>query len=349
MIAELRRHIETKISQATLEQSPFPHLVIEDFFPNEIYARILAYNPFLNNDGSEWMSASVSGNVTSRTPYHARKQINFHADATFDAEPDAAEFWNGLKACFLDDHWFERVVQQKYADYFQLRFGDLATEPDFLTHFRKEFFLQRHEPGYYIGPHTDVPTRVFTCIFSFATTTGFEEYGTELLAHKDPLVRCWGYDHYMPDDFIVKKVAPYRPNNFLLFFKTRHSFHSVKDITDAVPNQRYGMQFQFYEPGYGLFKDLSVPDLMSPKIRSNRPKPAQWIAKFETHITPTIETEPTGDGITVNPGDILIAARQEPLGGHLKLFGASLNGNLLPDALFIRAADWVLKTEATAA
>jgi len=114
-----------------------------------------------------------------------------------------------------------------------------------------------------------VPARVFTCIFSLADREGFEEYGTELLKPKDRLDRCWGNDHYPPEDFDVVKVAPYKPNNFLLFFKSRHSFHSVKAITEAVPNQRYGMQFQFYEPQGGLMHDLSAPDLMK-VIRTNK-------------------------------------------------------------------------------
>jgi hypothetical protein len=84
--------------------------------------------------------------------------------------------------------------------------------------FRKELFLQRHEIGYHIGPHTDIPTRVFTCIFSFAERPGFERFGTELLAHKDRMVRCWGNDHYDMSDFVVRKVAEYKPNNFFLFF-----------------------------------------------------------------------------------------------------------------------------------
>ncbi len=135
--------------------------------------------------------------------------------------------------------------------------------------FTKEFFLQRHEPGYYIGPHTDVPARVFTCIFALEDRAGYEKFGTQLLVPKDRLDRCWGNDHYPPEDFDVVKIAPYKPNNFLLFFKTRHSFHAVEAITEDVPNQRYGMQFQFYEPAGGLMHDLSAPDLMK-VVRTNK-------------------------------------------------------------------------------
>ena len=263
LLHDLRAHIEAKFAAATVDVSPFPHLVISDFLPQDVFVRLLDYNPFKVNDGVEWQSKTASHNVSSRTPYHARKQINFHKNQSFEAPASQLAFWHEIKECFLGDDWFPRLVFNKYPAYFEIRFGDLVTEPDFPALFTRELFLQRHEPGYYIGPHTDIPTRVFTCIFSLAERPGFEEYGTELLVHKDRLARCWGNDHYAPNDFVVKKIAPYAPNNFLLFFKTRQSFHSVKAIPEEVPNQRYGMQFQFYEPYPGLMSDLSVPDLLS--------------------------------------------------------------------------------------
>ena len=155
-----------------------------------------------------------------------------------------------------------------------------------------------------------------------------------------PLIRCWGNDHYAPDNFVVKGIAPYKPNNFLLFFKTRQSFHSVKAITNEVPNQRYGMQFQFYEPGNGLFKDLSVPDLMSTKHRTAPPK--QHV--FRTASSPTALKKhpvpaavlPPEEKIAINPGDIVVCQRQEPNadGVHNKLFGVTLNGREVGAAWF---------------
>jgi hypothetical protein len=266
---EIRAHIERKLAEATIEKHPFPHLVIEDFFPADVFAKLLEYNPFKKNKGVEWATREASADVTSKTPYYARKQINFHRDQRFEAPPEQLEFWADVKSLFLEETWFETAILRKYEEYFQLRFGDLVAEPDFVELFTKEFFLQRHEPGYYIGPHTDVPARVFTCIFALADRDGFERFGTQLLMPKNRLDRCWGNDHYPPEDFEVVKTAPYKPNNFLLFFKTRQSFHAVDAITDDVPNQRYGMQFQFYEPAGGLLHDLSAPDLMK-VIRTNK-------------------------------------------------------------------------------
>ncbi len=262
MVDHIRNHIEAQFANTPIETSPFPHLIIRNFFPEDVYAKIMAYNLFKTNIGEEWRSKKDSASVSSKTPYYARKQINFHNNVAIEAAAEEKEFWSQITACFMGDTWFTDLVKRKYPEYFQLRFGDLTKEADFLSLFRTELFLQRHEPGYYIGPHTDIATRVFTCIFSFAQTPGFEQYGTELVKPHDRLERCWGSDHYSPDKFDVVKVAPYAPNNFLLFFKTRHSFHSVQAIDETVPNQRYGMQFQFYEPPGGLFKDLSEPELM---------------------------------------------------------------------------------------
>lgn len=271
MIENLRKHIEAKFSETSSEVSPFPHMVIGNFFPDDVFAQILEYNPFKANVGVEWLEKGKSANVTSRTPYHARKQINFHSDQSFEAPQEQKNFWNELKDCFLADDWFPALVASKFDTLFRFRFGDIVDDADFLSLFRREFFLQRHEPGYYIGPHTDIPTRVFTCIFSFASKPGFEKFGTELLSPNQRLDRCWGNDHYEPEGFTVQKVAPYSPNSFLLFHKTRQSFHAVRAIDDTVPNQRYGGQFQFYEPTNGLFNDLSAPDLM----KVQRPKHLQ--------------------------------------------------------------------------
>jgi hypothetical protein len=166
------------------------------------------------------------------------------------------------------------------------------------------------------------------------------------LVPTDPLVRCWGNDHYAPENFVIKKIAPYSPNNFLLFFKTRQSFHSVRAITDEVPNQRYGMQFQFYEPSCGLFKDLSVPDLTSTKHRTAPPKQAlSWIANSTTALkrrsvpAAALSAE---DKIAIHVGDAVLCQRIESNAedGHRKLLGVTLNGQQVGASWFIYPPHW---------
>lgn len=273
MNAAIRSHVESRFEQAVLEKSPYPHILIGDFFPDDVYRDILRYNPFKTNEGRPMMEGTTPDHLTGRTPYSARKQINFHANDVIEGSPEQKEFWRDMKDCFLKDDWFPKLVASKYRDYFSIRFGDIIDDADFYSLFARKFFLQRQEPGFFIGPHTEVPARVFAAVFSFAENEEFEEYGTQMLVPKDRLTRCWGCDHHPEsDDYIVKKIAPYRPNHFFVFYKTRHSFHSVRLTPDNIPNQRYGMQFQFMEPPEGLFKDLSAPDLMQAYFKKPKPK-----------------------------------------------------------------------------
>src|ERR1700753_207699 len=123
MFTSLRARIEQKIGAATLERSPFPHLIVEDFFPEDVFAKILEFNPFKTNKGTEWLDKSASKDVKSKTPYYTRKQINFHANQPFDAPPEQRAFWDEMKDVFLQDRWFERTVAAKYPEYFRIRFG----------------------------------------------------------------------------------------------------------------------------------------------------------------------------------------------------------------------------------
>ena len=49
MFQSVRDRVEAKFASATLHSSPFPHLIIENFFPDDVYAKIMAFNPFKEN------------------------------------------------------------------------------------------------------------------------------------------------------------------------------------------------------------------------------------------------------------------------------------------------------------
>ncbi len=267
----LRAHVEDRLAAARVELSPLPHLLVAPFFPEDLYERILASNLFVRNPGRFWRSPDEMRRAGISRPYDHRLQINFHKDDPYEATPEERALWSLIRETFLGGVWFPKLVRSRFPEYFSLRFGDAVELEEFWARNRQELFLQRHEPGFHIGPHTDIPTRIFTCIFSFADRDGYESYGTQLLRPRDPFVRCWGNDHHAFEGFEVVKTAPYTRNGLLLFFKTRHSFHAVKEIGPDVPNQRWGMQYQYYEPAGGVFVDLSRPDLI--QLRTDRKVP----------------------------------------------------------------------------
>jgi hypothetical protein len=265
-ITSIREHIEQRWRNANLKTRPFHYVTISDFFPPDVYSTILRLNPFRYNVGEEWRVPSDPLRKGARTPYERRKQIKLTSLDGIVAGADDRGFWGGIADLFLRDEWFFNLVVSTLPQYFEFRFGEAMQWPDLWLRLRREVFLQRHEANYFIGPHTDVPSRIFTCLFSLAETSGFEEYGTQILRPRDSTVRCSGRIHHEFDGFDVVETVPYAANQFLLFFKTRQSFHAVKRIPGNIPNQRFGMQLQCYEPGFGLFKDLSHPDLMASQM-----------------------------------------------------------------------------------
>lgn len=257
-IESARAYIGGRIDAAEFEYVPFPHLIIENFFPAEIYEQVLRLNPFRLAGGEEWISREKAAKAVTSTPFWMRKQLNLPLEENQVSDVEVNEFWRNISVLFHDRDWFFEVLKRKIKEYLFFRYGPLFTDDDFRSFFNIQTFLQRHDAGYFIGPHTDIPTRVATCIFSFAENTGFEEFGTELCAPVDRLVRCSGRTHHSYDGFKVAKLAPYRPNNFLLFLKTPHSFHAVKKMDLELPNSRFGMQIQIYEKDNGIFRDLTA-------------------------------------------------------------------------------------------
>jgi hypothetical protein len=261
-VGDIRTHIAQRFEGRTITPFPSPHLIVPDFFPEPVFAKILEHNPFKSGSrGKEMIAASTKKKLRQDTPYDLRKQIDLERD-DFVATPDAEKFWRIVSEALMGGDWLAKLIYRLYPPFFDLRFGEAVLSPTFFSTLRRKLVVQRHDAGFRIGPHTDAPHRVFTCIFAFAEHPGFEEFGTEMVRPKDPKIRCWGDLHHNQDDFEVATVAKYSPNSFLVFFKTRHSFHSVKPLVAGIPNDRYGAQLAYYEPSGGLFRDLSRPDLM---------------------------------------------------------------------------------------
>lgn len=265
-VDELRAHIAGRLQGQTATVFPSPHLIVSDFFPADAYKRILELNPFLaGNAGREWGTKKAMKTLRQDTPYDLRKQIDVERD-DIDASVEAKEFWKVVTTALVGDHWLAKQIYKLYPAFFDLRFGEVVLDPGFFAELHHKLVLQRHDPGFRIGPHTDAPQRVFTCVFAFAERPGFEPYGTEFVRPKDPKARCWGDLHHKPEDFEVAKVASYAPNSFLVFFKTRQSFHAVRPLIAGIPNDRYGAQLAYYEPNGGLLHELSRPELMENNV-----------------------------------------------------------------------------------
>ena len=119
----------------------------------------------------------------------------------------------------------------------------------------QEWFVQTHDKGYFIGPHTDRHDRVFTNIFSLPKDKGYEHLGTSLWQAK-PGDLSHGGKHFGFEGFEKVSQMAYQPNQLFVFFKSRWGFHAVEKFEEVDSTMRYGMQIQVYEPS-NAFREIT--------------------------------------------------------------------------------------------
>lgn len=276
---DVRRRFEERLWAAELVHRPFPHLIVTDVLPDALYRELLDTNPFTVDGGRRYGHPSWTKRLNFTHYYDHRFQHDLHPAR----RALTGSAWAAVGDAFSDPTWLGPLLRARYPEYFEFRFGDIdAVEADettggFWRRLRIQTFLQRHEPGFQLDAHTDIPSRVATCIFNLPRDAGDEHAGTQLLVPKDPLWRCSGNSHYPLDGFRVVGTVPYEPNTCFVFFKTRHSWHGVSPQAAMVAGGRVGMQVQLYEPESGAVTDLSAPDLLvNRQLRPPGPLSRWW-------------------------------------------------------------------------
>jgi hypothetical protein len=106
--------------------------------------------------------------------------------------------------------------------------------------------LIRHRPGYFLGPHSDLHTKLVVLLIYLAPDDSTAHLGTSLYRPKDPSFSCPNSTHYQFEDFIKVKTAPYKPNSLLAFFRSDVSFHGLEPLGKA-DSGRDVIQYVLYD------------------------------------------------------------------------------------------------------
>lgn len=208
-------HIAYQICNAVVQHWPFPHIYVEDVFPDDFYQQLLANLPPV-----EAYSAS-----TSR--YHGRQF----------ADPQSLRIPSMLDMLRTPD--FTQIASFPFLHYIKKRFGSI----NFPAY--TDLRLVRDRQNYSIGPHTDAVWKVLSFLFYLPPSYDLEPYGTSIYLPHDPSFTCPGGPHYPHANFTLIHTAPFRPNSLFAFFKTPYSFHGVDPIT--IPCQRDVLLWNLYD------------------------------------------------------------------------------------------------------
>jgi len=215
-------HFVERLRFSELELAPYPHYYLENIFPDDYYQSLLSHLP-----------ASVAyENLFEITDlkldhFRHRDQRNLNDDWTAALPDDLKRFWDSFNEWFLGPE-LAGAVLDSFAAPLQSRFGPRESWPEVSV----ESQLIRHRAGYFLGPHSDLYTKLVVLLIYLAPDNSGAHLGTSLYRPKDPDFKCANSTHYPFEDFIKVKTAPYKPNSVLAFVRSDVSFHGVEPLSD---------------------------------------------------------------------------------------------------------------------
>ncbi len=225
-------HFVDRLQTARVEVDPFPHYYLENVFPDDYYQDLLRHLP----------DTEVYENLYEVTDlkldhFRHRNQRDMDEGWTSRLPQDLQPFWNSFNEWFLGAELAQAVLQSFSSQ--RTAWPEASVESQFI----------RHRAGYFLGPHSDLYTKLVVLLVYLAPDNSAEHLGTSLYRPKDPGFSCHDSKHHAFDDFIRVKTAPYRPNSLLAFMRSDISFHGLEPLssTDVVTEGRDVIQYVLHD------------------------------------------------------------------------------------------------------
>jgi hypothetical protein len=222
-------HVVARLRSSEVVLEPYPHYYLENVFPDDYYRALLNHLP----------ESAAYQNLFEVTDYKLehfrhRDQRDLKAGWTEELPDEIKEFWDSFSEWFLGPDLAEAVLDS-FATPLRAKYGEKKQWPEVSV----EPQLIRHRAGYFLGPHSDLYTKIAVLLLYLAPDESGAHLGTSLYRPKDPGFTCPNSTHYPFEDFTRVKTAPYKPNSLLAFLRSDVSFHGVEPLSEAdVANTR---------------------------------------------------------------------------------------------------------------
>lgn len=240
MISDLvQSHFINRLRDAKVSLEPFPHYCLEKLFPEDYYQVLLRHLPATTSYDNLYEVTTLK-----LDHFKHRDQRDMNAGWTNDLPGEQKAFWDSFDSWFLTAET-ARAVLKTFSDQMNARFGVEADWPDVSV----ESQLIRHRAGYFLGPHSDLHTKLVVLLIYLAPDESAAHLGTSLFRPKDPDFTCPNSTHYPFADFDKVKTAPYKPNSMLAFFRSDISFHGLEPLSerDVTNCGRDVIQYVLYD------------------------------------------------------------------------------------------------------
>lgn len=237
------QHAISRIDAATTSTDPFPHIIVDDIFPETFYEEMLTHLP--------------PTSLLSIPAQFGMMKIG-DEDVTYRSMPETSQrFWsafdNDVKAPIC------AALLQRYFPYAEEKlsaiFGDRASE---ISHIEQQNFkplrgiVQCRTTGARMSAHVDKATSLFTYLFYFAQDDSLRPFGTIFYdaPNREKLIELYranrGIRAWFPNasdletlDLQPRPPIEFRRNRLVSYANLPHSLHGA--ATDAAA-ARYSMQ-----------------------------------------------------------------------------------------------------------
>lgn len=206
---QISEHLAAVIHRTRLELTPFAHVVLEEIFPREVYAELLAKLPHDHYYRELKHSDAMMADGRS-----ARLQFPLLAANVARLPPAQRVFWNELIAGVSS-----RVVEEAWRAKFKPVLESITGKPAATIKFRPHITLFRDLGGYKISIHPDSPRKAITVQYYLPADDSQAHLGT-VFHHQDP-----------NGGFREARAMRFAPNTGYAFAVTPTSYHSVKPMS----------------------------------------------------------------------------------------------------------------------
>src|SRR5689334_10784497 len=215
-------HFKDRLRTARVVLDPFPHYCLERVFPDDYYQDLIRNLP----------GSSVYENLYEVTDlkldhFRHRYQRDLNEGWTNALPLELQNFWNSFNEWFLSPPLAQAFLES-FAEPLRPRIGERETWPEVSV----EAQFIRHRAGYFLGPHSDLYTKLVVVLLYLAPDARAERLGTSLYRPRRTGFSCPDSKHYPFEDFIRVKTAPYKPNSLLAFVRSDISFHGLEPLTE---------------------------------------------------------------------------------------------------------------------
>jgi len=229
----IKAHINAAFDVSPLEIDPYPHMVVQNWLPDDVYGRIVDAMPaaifFAHDSDQHWAVPSGVAPLYSR------------------------QVWAFVANRIVGEMLYEalnRKFQNIICRYVRSFVPTLPRDIDLSLH-PSDGRIMLRRPGYNLAPHRDPKWGFVTGIVYLAREGDNETHGTQIYRVRDDAEAPTSRVYYPePDKCELVKDVPFRANTMLAFLNSEGA-HGASIPPDAQPPdlERYIYQFRLGPTG----------------------------------------------------------------------------------------------------